>query len=185
MAASDAVRSWRAHPGAFLGQRSYRDKAECSAGMHITPAPLAPRGGGNCMCPGEMWGSCPSGSQVMLCSTPGHGEARAGRGPQCHTNDSSPGDPSARRRGTADLVLAASLPSPSVGPALSGPCPSLQAPAELRGRSKHSPYGESTVLPDPCPCQSQRFSLPSVSGPQAGEMCSLAVISITLPCHIV
>lgn len=63
-------------------------------------------------------------------------------------------------RAPRGLVPATFLPSPLVGEV---PRPSLWASTELRDPSKCSTNGESTALPDPFPCQSQHFSLPSVS----------------------
>lgn len=105
------------------------------------------------MCPGELQGFCPSGSQAMPCSIPGRRETQAGQRPQCCTNDSSPEDPGTWHRGTLGLVPATFLPPSSVGPALPGHRPlsagSHRAQRPLQVLTKQGEHSASQLLPMP------------------------------------
>lgn len=78
------------------------------------------------------------------------GETWAAQGPQCHTCDRSPRDPSAWLSGTPGLDPSTSLFFPSGGPALPGPWSPPPGPAVKR---------ENMMLPSLFPCCSQCFSL--------------------------
>lgn len=82
----------------------------------------------------------------MLCGTAGHGEARAGRRTQCHTNHPGSRCPAQRHPG---VVPAPSLPSSSGGGSPAGPQPLPAAPAGLRDFSERGEHGASRPLPTP------------------------------------
>lgn len=123
-------------------------------------------------------GSCRTAAQVrvMQChGAPWNRETWAAQGPQCHTCDRSPRDPSAWLSGTPGLDPSTSLFFPSGVPAL--PRSLVSSTGSCSEKGEHDASQSLPML-------QSMFLTQGVSAPLVAEMHLLAVTSITLACLV-